>query len=117
MKSHLKKARVPLLNSIGALVVLFALCIQFLVSTHVVNSVDLAELDSVTYVIENDCQSQVENLEKLEIYQVSVRHTSTVSVALLLNKGLTNIFGRANMPHSNQSRYILFQNPKLHCAV
>lgn len=97
--------------------VLLALCFQFLISTHVINSVDLAELDSITYVIENDGLTQLENFEKLEFYQVSIRHTTTVSVALLLNKRLINMFGRANMPHSNQSRYILFRNPKLHCAV
>lgn len=113
----MKTSRVPLLNSIGALVVLVALCIQFLISTHVLSSVDLPELDSITYVIENDGPVQVENFEKLECYQVSVHHTSTVSVALLLNKGLANKFGRANVPHSNRSRYILFQNPKLHCSV
>ncbi|MHB1277300.1 MAG: hypothetical protein ACYC1Q_02775 [Bacteroidia bacterium] len=117
MRSQVKTSQVTLLNSLGALVVLLVLCFQFLISTHVLNSVDLSELDSVTYVIENDGFSELENFEKLEFYQVLIRHTSNVSVALHLNKGLTNMFGRANVPHSNRTRYILFQNPKFHCAV
>ncbi|HCS19022.1 MAG TPA: hypothetical protein DIW47_00410 [Bacteroidetes bacterium] len=117
MKDRSKIILVQLLRTLGAFVVLFALCFQLLVDTQLFYSGDLTERDSITCVIEKDGPAQSENFEKLEFYQVSIRHTTTVSVAMFLTKGLANKFGRANVPHSNRSRYILFQNPKLDCAV
>lgn len=117
MKDRSKIAQIQLLRTLGAFVVLFALCFQLLVDAQLFNSGDRSEVDSITCVIEKEGPAQSENVEKLEFYQVIVRHTHTVTVALHLNKGLINMFGRANVPHSNRSRYILFQNPKLHCTV
>lgn len=117
MKVRAQIKQVRFLRTLGAFVVLFALSFQLLVDTQLFNSGDRSEADSITCVIEKEGPIQSENVEKLEFYQVLIRDTHTVTVALHLNKRLTDKFGRANVPHSNRSRYILFQNPKLHCTV
>lgn len=118
MKRQHKTSRVPLLNTIGALVVLSAVCFQLFAGSVLTSSQDLSDIDSITYVIEKDALVEFAGIEKQEFYQTLAHHPNKVtSVALHLNEGLTNMLGRASVPHSNQLRFILFQNPKLDCLA
>lgn len=90
-----------------------------MVSTqYLKKSGNLVDLDSIAYSIETD--APLEDFNEGEgnfVHSLFLYSKNRTEVAIQLNNALIFLCGRANVPHFNRARYILFRNPKFDCIV
>jgi len=103
---------------LGLFLVLLVLSVQMVSTQYLKKPGNLVDLDSIAYSIELD--EPVEDFNEGEdnfLYSLFLYSKNRTEVAFQLNNALIYSCGRANVPHFNQARYILFRNPKFDCVV
>lgn len=115
-KENLAKKSWP--QYLGLFLLLLMLSVQMVSTQYLQKSGNLVDLDSIAYSIETDAPLEDfnEGDDKL-VYSLFLYSKNRTEVAIQLNNVLLFSCGRANVPHFNQARYILFRNPKFDCVI
>jgi len=103
---------------IGLFLLLLVLSVQMVSTQYLKKSGNLVDLDSIAYSIETDAPLEEFNESEDDFtYSLFLYSKNRTDVAIQLNNAFIFSCGRANVPHFNQARYILFRNPKFDCIV
>ncbi len=102
----------------GLFLLLLMLSVQMVSTQFLKKSGNLVDLDAIAYSIETDAPlEELNGSEDNFLYSQILYSKNRMEVAFQLNNTLIFTCGRANVPHFNQARYILFSNPKFDCLV